>query len=166
MQPEMRVGIGFDVHRFASDRRLILGGVHIPYARGLEGHSDADVLIHALVDALLGAVGSGDIGHHFPDSNPRYRGIDSTEILAHTAGILARSNAEVIWLDAVVIAEEPRMLPHVPAMRNRIGEILSLDPSRISIKGKTTEGLGFTGRKEGIAVQVAATVAVHPPGTE
>jgi len=162
----MRVGIGFDVHRFAAGRRLMLGGVHIPYPQGLEGHSDADVLIHALVDALLGAVGAGDIGSHFPDSNPDYSGIDSAEILAHTAGVLVRRNAKIIWIDAVVIAEAPRVLPYVPAMRKRIGEILSMDSSRISIKGKTTEGLGFTGRKEGIAVQVAATVAVHPPETE
>lgn len=155
-----RVGIGFDVHRFTEGRPLILGGVTIPYPMGLLGHSDADVLLHALSDACLGAVGRGDIGQHFPDTDPSFKGMDSGIILSRVVEILAQEKAEIVWIDAVVITESPKILPHVPAIKHSIAVLARIPEELISIKGKTTEGLGFTGRKEGIAVQVAVTVRI------
>jgi len=157
---ETRVGIGFDVHRFTPGRPLMIGGVRIPFPLGLQGHSDADVLLHAVADACLGAVGAGDIGRHFPDTDPKYAGMDSADILSRVARVLQENDATVLWIDAVVIAEQPRLFPYVPAIRSRIADLLSTAATRISIKGKTTEGLGFTGRKEGIAAQAVASVFV------
>jgi len=157
---ETRVGIGFDVHKFVSDRPLILGGVTIPYPLGLAGHSDADVLLHALADALLGSIGKGDIGRAFPDTDQRFSGLDSAEIVKYAVKQLNELNAEIIWIDSILIAEKPKILPYVKPIRTRIGNLLSMDPDRISLKGKTTEGLGFTGRGEGIAAQVIATIRI------
>lgn len=161
MSVETHVGIGFDVHRFQPGRPLMLGGVRIPFPLGLKGHSDADVLLHAVADALLGSVGAGDIGRHFPDTDPEYRGMDSSRILEKVREILNARGAGIVWIDAVVITEQPRILPHVSAIQNRIAELLEMDAGRISIKGKTSEGLGFTGRREGIAVHAVATVEVR-----
>ena len=152
----MRVGQGFDVHPFAPGRKLVIGGVEIPYGRGLEGHSDADVLLHAICDALLGAAGLGDIGMHFPDSDPRFGGIDSRKLLRSVSGELKKLGLKVVNVDATIIAQEPRMAPHVPRMIGNIAEDLGLLPAAINIKATTTEGLGFVGRVEGIAAQAIA----------
>lgn len=150
---DIRIGHGFDVHAFAPDRRLILGGVDIPHPQGLAGHSDADVLLHALCDALLGAAAQGDIGRHFPDSDPRYRGIDSRELLRHVVGLITRDGWRVGNLDATVIAQAPRMAPHIPAMRRHIAADCGVGEERVNVKATTTERLGFTGRGEGIAAE-------------
>lgn len=152
----MRVGQGFDVHQLAAGRRLVIGGVEIPHERGLLGHSDADVLLHAICDALLGAAALGDIGRHFPDSDPRYKGIDSRELLRHVAKLLAGGGHRVANLDATIIAEAPRMAPHVPAMVANIAADLGIEPGRVNVKATTTERLGFAGRGEGIAAQAIA----------
>ena len=149
----MRIGHGFDVHAFAEGRRLIIGGVEIPHDRGLLGHSDADVLIHAICDALLGAAGQGDIGRHFPDSDPRYKGIDSRELLRHVAGLLDAGGWRVGNVDATIIAQAPRMAPHIPAMRERLAADLGISVEALNVKATTTEKLGFTGRGEGIAAE-------------
>jgi len=151
-------GIGYDVHAFAEGRPLILGGVEIPHARGLLGHSDADVLAHAIADALLGAIGEGDIGHHFPNTDESIRGIRSTVILAEVAGILAGRGARIVNIDATVIAEAPKLAPHLPAMRARLAEALQMPSARIGLKATTNEGLGFLGRAEGIAALAVASV--------
>ena len=156
-----RSGIGYDVHRFADHRKLILGGIEIPHARGLEGHSDADVLSHAIADALLGAVGAGDIGHHFPNTDESIRGISSTEILARVAQLLEERKARAINVDATVIAEAPKIAPHVSSMRREIAKILGLSDDCVSIKGTTNEGLGTIGRGEGIAAIAVASVEVQ-----
>ncbi len=149
----MRIGHGFDVHAFAEGRRLIIGGVDIPHERGLLGHSDADVLLHAICDALLGAAGLGDIGHHFPDSDPRFKGIDSRKLLRHVAELLDGAGWRVGNLDATIIAQAPRMAPHIDSMREHIAADLNLAAERINVKATTTEQLGFTGRGEGIAAE-------------
>jgi len=149
----MRIGQGFDVHAFAEGRKLILGGIEIPYHLGLAGHSDADVLIHAICDALLGAAGLGDIGHHFPDNDPKYAGIDSTKLLSDVMKSLTENNLKVGNLDATVIAQKPKLATHIPAMRARLAGLLGIDTSLCNIKATTTEKLGFTGRGEGIAAQ-------------
>ena len=149
----MRIGQGFDVHAFAENRKLILGGIEVPYHLGLAGHSDADVLIHAICDALLGAAGLGDIGHHFPDSDPQYAGIDSTKLLLEVMKSLAENNLKVGNLDATVIAQKPKLAAHIPAMRRRLAGLLGIEASLCNIKATTTEKLGFTGRGEGIAAQ-------------
>jgi 2-C-methyl-D-erythritol 2,4-cyclodiphosphate synthase len=154
----IRVGHGFDVHAFAEGRDLIIGGVAIPHARGLLGHSDADVLLHAICDALLGAAGLGDIGRHFPDSDPRYRGIDSRELLRHVAGLLAGQGWRVGNVDATVIAQAPRMAAHIPTMRERIAADLDIAVDRVNVKATTTERLGFTGREEGIAAEAVCLI--------
>ena len=146
-----RIGQGFDVHAFARDRRLILGGVEIPYEYGLAGHSDADVLTHAFCDALLGAAGLGDIGRHFPDSDPRYAGIDSLELLADVLAKLRQAHWRIGNADMTIIAQEPKLAPFIPEMHKRLAGAAGIDPDRINIKATTTEKLGFTGRKEGIA---------------
>jgi 2-C-methyl-D-erythritol 2,4-cyclodiphosphate synthase len=151
----MRVGLGVDVHAFAApddERRLILGGVEIPFDRGLLGHSDADVLAHAVTDALLGAAGLEDIGHYFPDTDERYRDADSIELLAEVRRLIGESWA-VANVDAVVICERPKIRDHREAMRKNLAAALSVEPSRVSVRGTTTERLGFTGRGEGIAAQ-------------
>lgn len=154
----IRVGHGFDVHAFAEGRRLIVGGVDIPHERGLAGHSDADVLLHAICDALLGAAGLGDIGRHFPDSDPRFKGIDSRELLRHVAGLLRDQGWRTGNLDATIIAQAPRMAPHIPAMRVHIAEDLGVAPEAVNVKATTTEHLGFTGRGEGIAAEAVCLI--------
>ncbi len=155
---QIRVGHGFDVHAFAAERRLVIGGVEIPHALGLAGHSDADVLIHAVCDALLGAAGLGDIGRHFPDSDARYRGIDSRELLRHVASLLGADGWRVANVDATIIAQAPRMAPHIPAMRERLAADLGLAPGAVNVKATTTERLGFTGRGECIAAEAVCLI--------
>ena len=149
----MRVGMGYDVHKLTEGRKLILGGVDIPWEKGLLGHSDADVLIHAVMDALLGAAALGDIGKHFPDTDPAYKGISSIKLLVHVAGLLRENGYEVGNIDATVIAQKPKMAPHIPRMRRNMAEALGISESKLNIKATTEEGLGFTGRGEGIASQ-------------
>lgn len=153
-----RTGMGYDVHAFADGRRLVLGGVDIPHERGLLGHSDADVLIHAVMDALLGAAALGDIGKHFPDSDPRYKGISSLLLLGHVAQLLSSNGWLIVNIDATVIAQRPKIAPHIPAMKKNMAKVLKISESQINIKGTTTERLGFTGREEGIAAQSAAVI--------
>lgn len=155
---EYRVGTGFDVHKFEEGRKLILGGVDIPYEKGLAGHSDADVLVHALMDALLGAAALGDIGRHFPDTDQQYKGISSLKLLEHVGTLLADEGYSIGNVDVTVIAQAPKIAPHIEEMRDNIAEILKLEKSRINIKGTTTERLGFTGRKEGIAAEAVCSV--------
>jgi 2-C-methyl-D-erythritol 2,4-cyclodiphosphate synthase len=152
----MRIGQGFDVHRLARGRKLVIGGVEIPYERGLEGHSDADVLLHAVCDALLGAAGLGDIGQHYPDTSPQLRGVDSRKLLRDVARKLAGLNLQVVNIDATIIAQEPRMAPHVARMIDNIAADLGIAPAQVNIKATTTEHLGFLGRAEGIAAQAVA----------
>ncbi|RMF83658.1 MAG: 2-C-methyl-D-erythritol 2,4-cyclodiphosphate synthase [Nitrospinota bacterium] len=155
----MRVGVGYDVHRLVRGRKLILGGVEIPSEEGLEGHSDADVLVHSLCDALLGALALGDIGRHFPDTDPRYAGISSLSLLAQVARKLSEQNYVVWNTDSVIVAQRPRLAPYVEAMRTAIASTLQIAPSRVGIKATTSEGLGFCGRGEGIAAYSVCTVA-------
>jgi 2-C-methyl-D-erythritol 2,4-cyclodiphosphate synthase len=154
----IRVGQGFDVHALVAGRRLVVGGVEIPHDKGLLGHSDADVLLHAICDALLGAAALGDIGRHFPDSDERYRGIDSRELLRRVARLVAERGMRVGNVDATIIAQAPRMAPHIPGMVAHIASDLGVDPSRINVKATTTEQLGFAGRGEGIAAQAICLV--------
>ena len=154
----MRVGQGYDVHPLVGGRKLIIGGVDIPHGKGLQGHSDADVLLHAICDALLGAAGLGDIGQHFPDSDPRYSEIDSRKLLRDVAAKLKARKLKVVNIDATIIAQEPRMAPHVPRMIGNIAEDLGVAPAAINIKATTTELLGFIGREEGIAAQAIALI--------
>jgi len=154
----VRVGQGFDVHRLVAGRKLVIGGVEIEHPLGLLGHSDADVLLHAICDALLGAAALGDIGRHFPDSDPRYKGIDSRELLRRVAGLVREAGFVPENVDATIIAEAPRMAPHVPAMVANIAADLGIDESRVNVKATTTETLGFTGRGEGIAAQAVCLV--------
>lgn len=153
-----RIGNGYDVHRLVPGRPLIIGGVRIPWEKGLEGHSDADVLLHALCDALLGAAALGDIGHHFPPSEDVWRGADSRRFLARTTELLRDEGWRVQNLDATIVAERPRMAPHIGAMRGIISEDLGIDISAVNIKATTTEGLGFCGREEGIAAWVSVLI--------
>lgn len=152
----MRVGIGYDVHRLAPGRRLVLGGVEIAHPLGLEGHSDADVVLHALMDALLGAAGLGDIGQHFPPGDPRYRDADSLGLLDAVAGRLRDAGWRVVNVDVAVLAERPKLLPHLPLMRERIAARLGVDPAGVGLKATTNERLGFVGREEGIAAYAVA----------
>jgi 2-C-methyl-D-erythritol 2,4-cyclodiphosphate synthase len=151
-----RVGIGYDVHRLVAGLPLTLGGVRLEHTHGLEGHSDADVLLHAMVDALLGAASLGDIGRHFPQSDPRYRGASSLLFLEHARDLLREAGWSVVNLDSTVIAERPTLGPHVPAMRRAIAGALSIDDACVGIKATTNEGLGFAGREEGIAAFAVA----------
>ena len=153
-----RTGMGYDVHAFAENRKLILGGVDIPHDRGLLGHSDADVLIHAIMDALLGAAALGDIGKHFPDTDPRYKGISSLLLLGHVSELLRSHGWVIVNIDATVIAQRPKVAPHIPQMKKNMAEVLKISESQINIKGTTTERLGFTGREEGIASQAVASI--------
>ena len=159
------VGIGYDVHRFAEGRPLILGGVEIPYTQGLDGHSDADVLAHAVADALLGAVGERDIGHHFPNSDESIRGISSLEILRSVAKLLASKQARTVNIDCTVVAEAPKINPYVSEMRANLAEALGLDVRRVGVKATTNETMGFLGRGEGIAAMAVASVEMAEPGT-
>ena len=156
----IRSGIGYDIHRLADGRKLILGGVEIPHTRGLEGHSDADVLSHAIADALLGAIGAEDIGRHFPNTDESIRGISSIDILKRIATMLSQKNARPVSVDATVIAEAPKIAPHVASMRREISEALKISETQVSIKATTNEGLGSIGRQEGIAAIAVANVEV------
>ncbi len=149
----MRIGQGFDVHALVEGRRLIMGGVEVPYQLGLAGHSDADVLLHAICDALLGAVGQGDIGRHFPDSDPAFKGIDSRHLLREVVRLVASEGYQVVNVDATIIAQAPRMAPYIPQMEANIAADLDVDPGVVNVKATTTEKLGYTGRGEGIAAQ-------------
>ena len=155
-----RCGIGYDAHRLVSRRKLILGGVEIAHKRGLQGHSDADVLSHAIADAILGALGAGDIGKHFPNTEESIRGISSMEILRHVATIAAQKNARVVNVDATVLAEAPKISPHITAMQERIADALGVKANVVSIKATTNEGLGAIGRSEGMAAMAVASVEV------
>jgi len=154
----MRIGQGFDVHPLVDDRRLLIGGVEIAYEKGLEGHSDGDVLLHAICDALLGAAGMGDIGQHYPDSDDAYAGIDSRQLLRDVARKLELGALKVVNVDATIIAQAPRMAPHIPRMIGNIASDLGVAPAAINIKATTTEQLGFTGRGEGIAATAVALI--------
>ena len=149
----MRIGQGFDVHALAPGRKLIIGGVQIPYEKGLDGHSDADVLLHALCDALLGASALGDIGGHFPDTDARYRGADSRVLLREVSRLVQEAGYRVVNIDATIVAQAPKMAPHIPAMVINIAADLGLSHGQVNVKAKTTERLGFTGRGEGIAAE-------------
>ena len=149
----MRIGIGYDVHQLCEGRKLILGGVDIPFERGLLGHSDADVLIHAIMDAMIGAMGLGDIGKHFPDTDPAYKGISSVELLKHVVELMKKQGYRIGNVDAVVIAQRPKIGPHFPAMKKILSEAMDCDESCINLKATTEEKLGFTGREEGMASQ-------------
>lgn len=156
-----RTGLGFDVHVFGGEGPIMLGGVAVPHSRGLAGHSDADVVLHAITDALLGAAGLGDIGEHFAPSDPRWRGAASEMFLAHAAGLVREQSAMIDHVDVTIIAEEPKVGPHRSAMRMRIAQILELRPEQVSVKATTTEGLGFTGRREGMAAQAVASIRME-----
>ncbi len=149
----MRVGMGYDVHRLTENRDLILGGVKIPYEKGLLGHSDADVLLHAIMDALLGAAAMGDIGKHFPDTDPAYEGASSMKLLEHVGKLLEEENYQIINIDATIIAQRPKMAPHIPQMVENVARVLKLEKNQVNIKATTEEGLGFTGTGEGISSQ-------------
>ena len=147
----MRIGHGYDVHRLVEGRKLILGGVDIPYEKGLLGHSDADVLLHAISDAILGAIAEGDIGKHFPDTDPRYKGADSLKLLAHVMNLADSKGYRLGNLDATVVAQRPKLAPSIQRMRENIAAVLVAEPDRVNVKATTTEELGFAGRGEGIA---------------
>jgi 2-C-methyl-D-erythritol 4-phosphate cytidylyltransferase/2-C-methyl-D-erythritol 2,4-cyclodiphosphate synthase len=154
-----RMGIGYDVHRLVEGRKLIIGGVEIPYPQGLEGHSDADVLLHAIKDAMLGAAGLGDIGRHFPDSDVQYKGISSLVLLTKVRDLISQQGWQVNNVDAIVIAEKPKLAPFIALMNHTIAAALGVETDRVNIKATTTEGLGFTGRREGIASQAIVSLA-------
>lgn len=154
----MRIGTGYDVHKLVKGRKLILGGVEIPYEKGLLGHSDADVLLHAIMDALLGAAALGDIGQHFPDTDPEYEGADSLKLLAEVGKILRDADYQIGNIDATVIAQRPKLMPYLPEMRQNVAGALGIDVSQVSIKATTEEHLGFTGRGEGISTQAVALI--------
>lgn len=152
----MRIGHGYDVHRLVTGRKLIIGGVEIPHEQGLLGHSDADVLLHAISDAILGAVAMGDIGKHFPDTDPQYKGADSLQLLAHVGQLAGAKGYRIGNVDATIIAQRPKMAPHILAMRTNIARVLCCDVERVNVKATTTEELGFCGRGEGIAAHAVA----------
>ncbi|MEO8006951.1 MAG: 2-C-methyl-D-erythritol 2,4-cyclodiphosphate synthase [Betaproteobacteria bacterium] len=154
----MRIGQGFDVHALGAGRALIIGGVTIAFEKGLDGHSDADVLLHAVCDALLGAAALGDIGCHFPDTDSRYKGADSRVLVREVAKLLHENGFHVVNVDSTIIAQAPKMAPHIPQMIANIATDLGIDPGRVNVKAKTTEGLGFSGRGEGIAAEAIALV--------
>ncbi len=156
----MRIGHGYDVHRLVPERKLIIGGVEIDFELGLLGHSDADVLLHAICDALLGAIGAGDIGRHFPDSDPAYKGADSRQLLSRVVALVAGAGYRVGNIDATVLAQQPKMAPHIGRMVANIAADCGVDPSRVNVKATTTEELGFVGRREGIAAH--AVVLLRP----
>lgn len=161
----MRIGSGYDLHRFVAGRPLILGGIVIPYEKGLDGHSDADVLTHAICDALLGAAGLGDIGCHFPDTDPAYKDIDSQRLLADTKRQLNRAGYDIVNLDATLMAQKPKLAPYRKAMIERLATTLEVTSHKINIKATTTEGLGAIGRREGIAAMCTALIQKCPPAS-
>jgi len=152
----MRIGHGYDVHRLVAERKLILGGVDIPYGKGLLGHSDADVLLHAISDAILGAIGEGDIGKHFPDTDPAYKGASSIKLLRHVFLLADDKGYRIGNVDATIVAQRPKLAPYIQQMRENIAETLDCDPDRVNVKATTTEELGFAGRGEGIATYAVA----------
>jgi 2-C-methyl-D-erythritol 2,4-cyclodiphosphate synthase len=154
-----RIGIGYDVHRLVDGRKLMIGGVGIPYEKGLLGYSDADVLLHAICDALLGAAGLGDIGRHFPDTDPRFKGISSLALLGEVSRLLGEAGYRVNNLDATIVAEQPRMSPHIPQMTANIAAAVNVDQGAVNVKATTTEGLGFAGKGEGVAAYAVCTIA-------
>ena len=154
----MRVGLGYDVHKLVEGRDLILGGVNIPYEKGLLGHSDADVLVHAIMDALVGAAALGDIGKHFPDTDPQYKGIDSLKLLGHVGKLLDKHLYVIENIDATIIAQRPKMAPHIQKMRENIAEVLGIEVDQVNVKATTEEGLGFTGTGEGISSQAICAI--------
>lgn len=156
----MRIGIGYDVHKFAEKRPLVLGGITIPCSKGLLGHSDADVLTHAIIDAILGGLGQGDIGRHFPDTDPAYKDIQSTILLAKVMSLAKQEGYKINNLDATIVAQKPRLAPHLKDMEKRISDILKTNQENVNIKATTTEGLGFCGRAEGIAAYAAVTLII------
>ena len=149
----MRIGMGYDVHKLVSDRKLIIGGVNIPYELGLLGHSDADVLLHAIMDSLLGAAALGDIGKHFPDTDDRFKGISSILLLENVGNLLRENGYKIVNIDATIIAQKPKMLPYIDKMRENVAKSLNIELNQINIKATTEEGLGFTGKLEGISSQ-------------
>lgn len=148
-----RIGQGFDVHQFADNRPLIIGGIEIPHEKGLIGHSDADVLLHTVADACLGAIGEGDIGRHFPDTDPAFKDADSAKLLEHVWAIVKEKGYELVNIDCTIMAQRPKMAPHIPSIRERIAQLLEADVTQVNVKATTTEKLGFVGREEGIATQ-------------
>lgn len=154
----MRIGTGYDVHKLVEDRKLILGGVEIPYEKGLLGHSDADVLIHAIMDAILGAAALGDIGKHFPDSDEKYRGISSILLLKHVSELMFEKGYKIVNIDSTIIAQRPKLAAFIPMMRQNIADALGIDVSFVSVKATTEEGLGFTGEGLGIASQAVCLI--------
>lgn len=163
----MRIGMGYDVHKLVPDRKLIMGGVEIPYVKGLLGHSDADVLLHAIMDALLGAAALGDIGKHFPDTDPAYKGISSIKLLEHVGSILEENCFLIENIDATIIAQAPKMRPHIDAMRQNIANALCIMVDQVNVKATTEEGLGFTGSGEGISAQaICLLTSPRELGTE
>ncbi|MBR3691840.1 MAG: 2-C-methyl-D-erythritol 2,4-cyclodiphosphate synthase, partial [Clostridia bacterium] len=158
--PALRIGHGYDVHRLVEGRRLILGGVDIPFEKGLLGHSDADVLTHAVADACLGALALGDIGKHFPDSDPKYAGADSLQLLAHVAALCREAGYRVDNMDATLLCQRPKLLPHISAMRENLARALGISPDAVSVKATTEEGLGFTGSGDGIAAHAVALLSL------
>lgn len=159
----VRIGTGYDVHRLKQGRKLIIGGVDIPFEQGLLGHSDADVLLHAVCDALLGAAGLGDIGRHFPDSDQRYKGISSLKLLGEVRSLLEQKGFLVNNIDSTIVAERPRMAPHIPAMIGNIAAAVRMDVSAVNVKATTTEGLGFAGKGEGIAAYAVCSIVSSQP---
>lgn len=155
---EFRIGFGYDVHRLVEGRPLILGGVMVPYHEGLKGHSDADVLTHAVIDALLGSLGMGDIGHHFPDTDPQYKDMSSLLLLAKVMKWVGDKGYEVNNVDATVVAQRPKLSPHMPTMRENLAKILDAEPDQVNVKATTTEGLGFAGRGEGVVAFAVVSV--------
>ena len=162
----MRIGQGFDAHALKAGRKLVIGGVTIPHERGLDGHSDADVLLHALCDALIGAAALGDIGKHFPDSDPRYKGVDSRQLLRETSAMITNRGWHVVNVDTTIIAQQPRLAPYIGAMVANIAADLRISADDVNVKAKTTEKLGFTGREEGIAAEAIVLIAPNPKPTD
>jgi len=156
--PQFRVGTGYDVHKLVPDRKLILCGVEVPYELGLLGHSDADVALHALSDALLGAAALGDIGKHFPDTDERFKGADSAKLLEHVVHLVEEKGWQVNNVDVTIIAQKPKLASYIPAMRSRVAQVLKIDEDCVNVKATTTEKLGFTGRGEGIAAEAIASL--------
>ncbi len=159
----MRIGIGYDVHQLAPDRKLWLGGIEIPHTLGLLGHSDADVLLHAICDALLGAAALGDIGQHFPDNDPQYKNIDSKLLLSRTCQLLHSQGYRVGNIDSIIVAQKPKVAPYIPQMRQTIAHLLGIDTAQVSVKATTTEHLGFEGRQEGISAHAVALILPLTP---
>jgi len=161
----LRIGFGYDVHRLIPGRDLVLGGVKIPHSSGLLGHSDADVLTHAVMDAILGALAKGDIGQHFPDSDPAYKNIDSLVLLARVMELVKQAQSRINNVDVTVLAQKPKLMPYIAEMRRKLAEVMEIGPENVNIKATTTEGLGFVGREEGIAAYAVVSLLENSPKT-